>query len=149
MKEWALSLIATVAYFFAPVVPLLIVAAIAIGIDVYWGVKASKKKGIGFKSRILRKRIVNKLTAYNLVIISFFVIDKFLLSQFIMLYFEHIQFAATKFLTLFIVFIEATSVNENYKIVHGKSIVDRFRSMVRTIKGGKETIDELDLHDPK
>jgi hypothetical protein len=149
MKDWPVSLISTVVYFFTPVVPLLIVAAIAIGIDVYWGVKASQKKGIGFKSRILRKRIVNKLVAYHLVIISFFVIDRFLLNQFIMLYFEHIEFAATKFLTLFIVFIEATSVNENYKIVHGKSLVERFRSMIKTIRGGKETIDELDLHNPK
>ena len=128
--------------FFIPVIPALIAVGFAVVADTLFGLWKCKKLKIKRTSKLMRKGLVPKLIGYQLATISFFVLDSLLLNQFSLL-FTVMPFVLTKLLAAVFVWIELTSINENWEAVKGKSIIVSFKDMVRTGKSIKNDINDL------
>ncbi len=98
--------------FFTPLVPTILIVTVFVAIDYLMGVQASRKQGIEITSR-RRKDTVTKTLAYQLTLITAFFLEKFFIKDFPVL----------KLVSGFIVYVEVTSIDENNKIITGKSIL--------------------------
>jgi hypothetical protein len=143
MKTFLNGVALTLLTFFSPVFPILIAVAVAIFADTVFGIQASIKKGVPYKSKILRITILNKLIKYHLAIISFFIIDKLLLNEILLNYFPNVEFTLTKILGIGLCWIELTSINESTQVLYEKSLFERIRGFVRGLKLFKKDFDEL------
>jgi hypothetical protein len=77
---------------------------------------------------------------YEGAIILFFLIDKFILGEFIAL-FIGIPLVLTKILAATLCFIELKSIDENYKIITGKSLWKQFKDLLARSKELKEVLE--------
>lgn len=129
--------------FVAPIHGLLIAVGFAIVLDTVMGILKAKKLN-GWKSITSRKlsHIISKMVLYQSAVIMFFFIDVFIMSDFISM-FSKIPFFLTKMIGALLCFIELKSIDENIKIITGKSLWDRFKEMLSRGKELKEEISEL------
>lgn len=128
--------------FFLPVVPTLIAVGIAVVADTLFGLWKCKQLKVKRTSKLMRKGLVPKLIGYQLAVLTFFVLDSLLLNQFSLM-FTTMPFILTKLLAAVFVWIEITSINENWEEVKGKSIIASFREMIKAGKSIKDDIDSL------
>lgn len=136
------SFLLSVLYFFSPIAPILMAVGAAIGLDTYFGIKASIKGGVPYKSSILRKRLCRKIISYHLAILSFFIMDYFLINAFMINYIPH-EFAFTKVLGLFLIGTELSSINEKSKILYKKSFFEKGKDLIYKIKIIKDDFDGI------
>lgn len=140
--RWIESFLLSVLYFFSPIAPILMAVGAAIGLDTYYGIRASIKSGVPYKSSILRKRLCRKVISYHLAILSFFVMDYFLINAFLISYIPH-EFAFTKLLGLFLIGTELSSINEKSKVLYKKSFFEQGKDLIYKIKIVKDDFDGI------
>lgn len=118
--------------FFAPVVPLLLGVGVAIFIDTLFGIWAVKKTEPElFNSRALRKGLVTKLFFYQTVVIGIFIIDSLILHEFSSM-FSELPLLITKLVAIALVLIEGVSIDEKFKKVHNKSIIQGIKDFINS-----------------
>ena len=127
--------------FLMPIVPLILTVGGAIFLDTITGVYRSYKAKEAITSRKLSV-IVSKMLLYQLALILFFVIETYVLQDIIGA-FTSIPLILTKIVTTVLLFIELTSINENYKDISGVNVWDKFKDLLKRAKEIKSDIDDI------
>ena len=141
MKTYALYVVTSLLVFFAPVVGILIAVGVAIALDTMLGIA----KAIMIKDKITSRKlsnIVSKFVLYQSAVLLLYVIDQFLIGEFFKIWFS-IPFFFTKCVALVIIFIELTSMKENFEAAFQIDIFQKVKELLRRSKELKHDIDEL------
>ena len=141
LKNSILAAYGIIIAFLTPIIPLMIIVFGAIILDTIFGVLRAKKVKEPITSRRLSK-IISKLLLYQLVIILAFSTEKFILSDIIGIFCQ-IPLIGTKLVTTLLLFIEGTSINENYKILSGVSLWQKVKDLVGRGKELKKDIKDI------
>jgi len=142
MKNYVISLLTSIAVFFLPVVPILILVGIFIFGDTALGVWAAKRRGEKITSRKLGN-IIPKMVLYQFAVITAFILDVWLIGEFINILFS-IDILFTKLVGLTLIFIEGVSIDENFTKITGKNIFKSFKLMITRTAKLKDDIKSLD-----
>ena len=127
--------------FLMPIIPLILTVGGAIALDTITGVYRSYKTKEVITSRKLSV-IVSKMLLYQLALVLFFVIETYVLQDIIGA-FTSIPLILTKLVTTVLLFIELTSINENYKDISGVNVWDKFKDLLKRAKEIKSDIDNI------
>jgi len=141
IKTSLVAVIGIVMAFLVPIIPLLLIVGGAILLDTIFGIIKAKKLGDPVTSRKMSK-IVSKMVLYESAVVLFFCIEKFVLGDIIGL-FTSIPLILTKLVVTTLLFIEGTSINENYQAISGVSIWGKFKSLLSRGKELKKDFKEL------
>jgi hypothetical protein len=137
-----MKFLTTLLLFFAPVVPVLLSVGLIMIVDTYFGIKASKKRGVGFNSGILRKGLCSKFISYQSSVLLIFMMDNWIFNELVMNYVST-PFLITKILGMILILIEFSSINESSEILYKKSFKDVVRDQLKSIFSIKKDIDSL------
>jgi hypothetical protein len=139
------AVIITLAAFFAPLKPLILLIGLFIFGDSIFGMIRAKKVGEELTSRRFSK-IVSKMLLYQLAILSFFALDILVLGDLISLFFTiPFQFLVTKIVALMLITIELQSIRENIKIAYGVDIWDKVKNLIQRGQQIKKGIEDAGL----
>lgn len=141
MKTYALYIGTSLLMFFAPVVGILIAVGVAIALDTILGIA----KAVVLKDKVTSRKlsnIVSKFILYQSAVLLLYTIDKFLLGEFFKIWFS-IPFFFTKVVAIIIIFIELTSMKENFEAAFNIDIFQKLKVLLRRSKELKDGIDEL------
>lgn len=139
MKTILNYLILSFCLLFAPIKGLLIAVGVAIALDTIFGIF----KAIKIKEEINSRRmsnIVSKFVLYEASILLLFVIDKFLLGEFFKLWFQ-IDHFFTKVVSIILIFIEMTSIKENFEVAFKVNIWQLLKKTIQRAKYIKNEIE--------
>lgn len=116
IEEWIIAKLiiffAWVVVYCAPLVTSMIVVTVFVAMDYLTGIQASKKRNLPITSK-RRKDTVTKTLAYQATLISAHLVEKHFLPEFPVL----------KLVAGFVAYVEVTSIDENVKIITGKSVL--------------------------
>lgn len=140
IQELILYLLSGLLLFVSPLIGLLLSVGLAIVFDTLTGIAKSVKQG-GWQTFSSKKlsNIISKLIIYPAAVVATYIVDKFLLDEFLKMWFQ-IDFMSTKLVTLVLIFIEATSIKENFEAIYK---IDIFKKLKNTLKRSKELKDQL------
>jgi hypothetical protein len=141
MKTYALYIVTSLLVFFAPVVGILIAVGVAIALDTVLGIA----KAVMIKDKVTSRKlsnIVSKFVLYQSAVLLLYVIDQFLIGEFFKLWFS-IPFFFTKCVALVIIFIELTSMKENFEAAFQIDVFQKIKELLRRSKELKDDIDEI------
>ena len=127
--------------FITPIKALIIIVGLAIMTDLFFGIW----KSIKLKKRLTSNgfgRTIVKMFIYQLVLIGGFVIDKYILNELILIFLQ-VELLTTKLLAIYLVFSEATSINENLYEITKIDFFDRFMKFIKQAFKFKNTLKEL------
>jgi len=139
MKTILNYLILSFCLLFAPIKGLLIAVGVAIALDTIFGIF----KAIKIKEEINSRRmsnIVSKFVLYEASILLLFIIDKFLLGEFFKLWFQ-IDHFFTKIVSIILIFIEMTSIKENFEVAFKVNIWQLLKKTIQRAKYIKNEIE--------
>jgi hypothetical protein len=139
MKSIINYLILSICLLFAPIKGLLIAVGVAIALDTIIGIF----KAIRMKEEITSRRmsnIVSKFVLYEFSILLLFLIDKFLLGEFFKLWFQIDNFF-TKVVSIILIFIEITSIKENFEVAFKINIWQLLKKTIQRAKYIKNEIE--------
>ena len=139
MKTILNYLILSFCLLFAPIKGLLIAVGVAIALDTIFGIF----KAIKIKEEINSRRmsnIVSKFVLYEASILLLFIIDKFLLGEFFKLWFQ-IDHFFTKVVSIILIFIEMTSIKENFEVAFKVNIWQLLKKTIQRAKYIKNEIE--------
>jgi hypothetical protein len=139
MKTFLLYLSVSFCLFFAPIKGLLIAVGVAIALDTMFGVF----KAIRIKEEINSRRmsnIVSKFVLYQMSVLLLFAIDKFLLGEFFKIWFQIDNFF-TKVVAIILIFIEMTSIKENFEVAFKVNIWNLLKTTIQRAKYIKNEIE--------
>lgn len=141
MKTYAFYIGTSLLMFFAPIVGILVAVGVAIALDTILGIA----KAVILKDKVTSRKlsnIVSKFILYQSAILLLYTIDKFLLGEFFRIWFS-IPFFFTKIVAIVIIFIELTSMKENFEAAFKIDIFQKLKALLRRSKELKDGIDEL------
>lgn len=124
--------------FFAPVAGLLISVGVAIGLDTLTGFMKIYKTGEKFSSKKF-SNITSKFVLYQASILLIFIMDKYLLGEFFKIWFS-IDYFFTKIMAIVLIFIEGSSIKENFEAAYTINIFNKLKEF---LKRSKELKDEI------
>ena len=139
MKSILNYLLVSFCLFFAPIRGLLIAVGVAIALDTIFGIF----KAIRIKEEINSRRmsnIVSKFVLYQMAILLLFAIDKFLLGEFFKIWFQIDNFF-TKVVAIILIFIEMTSIKENFEVAFNVNIWKLLKTTIQRAKYIKNEIE--------
>jgi hypothetical protein len=139
MKTILNYLLVSFCLFFAPIKGLLIAVGVAIALDTIFGIF----KAIRIKEQISSRRmsnIVSKFVLYQMSVLLLFAIDKFLLGEFFKIWFQIDNFF-TKVVAIILIFIEMTSIKENFEVAFKVNIWKLLKTTIQRAKYIKNEIE--------
>ena len=139
MKTILIYLLVSFCLFFAPIKGLLIAVGVAIALDTIFGIF----KAIRIKEEINSRRmsnIVSKFVLYQMSVLLLFAIDKFLLGEFFKIWFQIDNFF-TKVVAIILIFIEMTSIKENFEVAFKVNIWKLLKTTIQRAKYIKNEIE--------
>lgn len=139
MKSILSYLLVSFCLFFAPIKGLLIAVGIAIALDTIFGIF----KAIRIKEEINSRRmsnIVSKFVLYQMSVLLLFAIDKFLLGEFFKIWFQIDNFF-TKVVAIILIFIEMTSIKENFEVAFKVNVWKLLKTTIQRAKYIKNEIE--------
>jgi len=139
MKSILSYLLVSFCLFFAPIKGLLIAVGVAIALDTIFGIF----KAIRIKEEINSRRmsnIVSKFVLYQMSVLLLFAIDKFLLGEFFKIWFQIDNFF-TKVVAIILIFIEMTSIKENFEVAFKVNIWKLLKTTIQRAKYIKNEIE--------
>ena len=119
--------------FFAPLFMFLIAIGLAILLDTIFGRWKASSIGEKVTSKKTRHGVVSKVLTYNIVAITIFIIDNMAVNEVVLTYLPY-EFILTKSVVLFLIWMEASSIDESYEEVKGYKLSDKFIDFIKTIK---------------
>ena len=139
MKTILNYLLISFCLFFAPIKGLLIAVGVAIALDTIFGIF----KAIRIKEEINSRRmsnIVSKFVLYQMSVLLLFAIDKFLLGEFFKIWFQIDNFF-TKVVAIILIFIEMTSIKENFEVAFKVNVWKLLKTTIQRAKYIKNEIE--------
>ena len=139
MKTILSYLLVSFCLFFTPIKGLLIAVGVAIALDTIFGIF----KAIRIKEEINSRRmsnIVSKFVLYQMSVLLLFAIDKFLLGEFFKIWFQIDNFF-TKVVAIILIFIEMTSIKENFEVAFKVNIWKLLKTTIQRAKYIKNEIE--------
>ena len=127
------KLIMMLTVFFAPLFMFLIAIGLAILLDTFFGRWKAFNIGEKVTSKKTRHGVISKVITYNIVAITIFIIDSLAVNEVFLNYLPY-EFVLTKSVVLFLLWLEASSIDESYEEVKGYKISDKFIEFLKTIK---------------
>lgn len=82
------------------------------------------------------------MVLYQAALILFFAMEKYILEDFVMM-FTSIPLFLTKMVAATLAFIELKSINENYEIISGISLWDKFKELLSRGKELKKDLSDV------
>lgn len=134
IKTQFIILLSILLTFFAPVFPLIVTTFSFILFDTIMGVWKAKCVGEKINSNGLKRGFIPKVIIYSFVLIIVFMADKFILNHAVKQY-TQFEYVVTKIVALILIFIECWSIDENFKAIYQISIIEKFQSFLKFIKG--------------
>ena len=128
-----MKLLMMVTIFFAPLFMFLIAIGLAILLDTMFGRWKSSSIGEKVTSKKTRHGVISKVITYNLVAITIFIIDNLAVNEVVLTHLPY-EFVLTKSVVIFLIWLEASSIDESYEQVKGYKISDKFMEFLKTIK---------------
>ena len=119
--------------FFAPLFMFLISIGLAILLDTFFGRWKALNVGEKVTSKKTRHGVISKVITYNIVVITIFIIDNLAVNEVFLNYLPY-EFVLTKSVVLFLLWLEASSIDESFEEVKGYKISDKFIEFLKTIK---------------
>lgn len=128
--------------FLTPIKPLILIVIASILMDTVMGIYRTKKLK-GWKSITSNKlsNIISKIIMYCGALILFFATEKFILAD-IIGQFTTIPLLLTKLVAATLISIEVKSIDESYKLIYKKSLIDAFKKLVTRGKSLKSEIED-------
>jgi hypothetical protein len=126
--------------FLTPIIPLLVIVAMAIFIDTIMGIIRAYKKKIKITSKKL-SGIISKMLLYQLTVISVYFIDHFLIGEFFKL-FSDINLVATKVVVTTLFAVEIKSIHENIEGAYNINLWQQFKKILTRVNSMKNEIGE-------
>lgn len=145
LNNLGMKLFLPIIAFISPIKPLILIVGLCILIDTFFGIWKSQKNGEKFSSRRL-SNLISKMVLYELCLILFFSIETFILGDIILL-FINIPLFLTKIVCVTLLFVELTSISENYEKITGKSLWSYFKNMLMRGKEFKNEIEDFNKKD--
>lgn len=127
--------------FIAPINALIIIVGLAIMADLFFGVWKTIKLGKRLTSNGFGRTIL-KMFVYQFVLIGSFVIDTYMLNELILIFLQ-VNLLTTKLISIYLIYTESVSINENLYEITGIDFIGKF---IKFIKGAfklKNTLKEL------
>lgn len=125
-----ISALLTMVAFLSPIHGVLLCVGLFIMFDTVMAYWRCKIKKVAWTSKRLRVGLVPKFLSYQSIIILFFLMDKFILFEFTKMFIE-VDFLMTKFLACVLIYIEYRSIDETFKIIKGKTLIQYFKEMLK------------------
>ena len=144
LKNSIFATIGVIIAFVAPINGIILAVGCSIFFDTILGLWRSLKIGEKITSRKM-SRMISKMLLYQFTLLLFFIIEKYILQDFIG-YFINIPLFLSKLVSMTLIFIELTSINENFFAITGMSLWNKFKTMLQRTKELKE---DYDLINPK
>ena len=141
LKASLIGIASIIGAFLLPIAPLIYIVTAFIGMDTIMGILRARKTKEKVTSRRMSK-IASKSFLYLGSLVLIFVVETYIAHDFIKA-FTSIELFLTKLMAATLVFIEAKSVNENYEIISGVSIWDKFKELLSRGKELKKEFGEL------
>jgi L-asparagine transporter-like permease len=141
-QETLLAAFISLTTFFAPAAGILLVVLGFVFFDIvtaYLRVKKDKKK---WTSRRFINGFLRKMIGYTMCVLLFFMLDKFLLNEFTK-YFITVDFLSTKFVSLGLIYSELKSIDENFKKIYGKGLIQMIIDMLKFGNKFKDEINDI------
>ena len=132
IKIAVLELLVIIGSFITPISGMLLAVGFAIGLDTIMGYFKARKKNEQ-SSRDMRMGLIPKSIVYSFCIFGVYSLDMYVLDKTVQNVLPFHLFC-TKLIAVVLIYIEATSINENFKDLKGKSITESFADMVKAIK---------------
>lgn len=146
------NILVPILLFFAPVSGILITVAAFIILDTISGIWKSRVKKVPITSRGL-SGIISKMLLYQAAILATYLLDFYIAGDILEGIFG-IPGLLVKAAAMLLIFIEAQSINENYKIAKGvdlwgefKKLLSRAKEITGTVKDITEDIESIDSAD--
>lgn len=131
--------------FFIPIKGIIITILAFIAVDTFTGIWKSKKKKIPITSKGL-SAVVSKILLYEMAILITYCLDIFIVGEILQHLFS-VKDLLTKVVALILVYIEAKSINENYREVKGVNFWHEFKALLSRTKELKEEISTFTKED--
>lgn len=144
LKNSIFAALGVIIAFVAPINGIILAVGASIIFDTILGLWRSLKIGEKITSRKM-SRMISKMLLYQFTLLLFFIIEKYILQDFIG-YFINIPLFLSKLVAMTLIFIELTSINENFQGITGMSLWYKFKTMLQRTKELKE---DYDLINPK
>jgi len=141
LKGSTAAIFGIVLAFLMPIVPLILIVGGAILLDTITGIYKARKLKEDITSRRM-SAIVSKMALYQLALILFFTVETYVLQDIIGI-FTAIPLILTKVVTTTLLFIEGTSINENYKAISGVNIWAKFKELLKRAKEVSNEVKDL------
>jgi len=141
IKTNIFALLTIVISFLMPIKPLILIVGATIFLDTIFGVVRSLKNKEAITSRRL-SRIVSKMVLYQSAIILFFCVEKYILND-IMISFGMVPLLLTKIVATMLIFVEVLSMMENYEMISGVDIWDKFKEVFRRTSQLKDNVKKI------
>lgn len=133
LREQFFILATFVATIFSPVIPMVASVVLFIILDTVTGlVKAKYVKEVR-NSNSMKRGLLPKLIIYTACILVVYVGDRYITNQFVKHYFLF-DYLLTRVVALILIFIEIWSIDENFKAIFGKSLIDYFKKFINIFK---------------
>lgn len=129
-----------VALFFVPALLFIGSAVVATTIDTYYGVKSSRKKGVPYESKRMRKGFLSKCTMWTVLILATYLFDKVFINDMVKVYIP-VDLVATRVITGAIVYNEVRSLDESWVTLKGYSFIEKFKKFIKSILSLKDKIN--------
>lgn len=133
LKENIIHFFLFIATFFAPVVPMIVATILFILLDTLMGLWKCKALGEVRRSNGFKRGFIPKMLIYTLLIGTVFVADNYITNQAVKHY-TQFDFVITKIIALILIFIEAWSIDENFKSIYGFSVIGLFKKFITYLK---------------
>lgn len=134
IKEQFFILATFVATIFSPVFPMVASVLLFIVLDTLTGLVKAKYVKESRNSNSLKRGLLPKLIIYTACLLVVYIGDRYITNQFVKHYFLF-DYLLTRVVALILIFIEIWSIDENFKSIFGKSLVDYFKKFMNIFKG--------------
>lgn len=141
LKASLIGIASIIGAFLLPIAPLIYIVTAFVIMDTFMGILRANKVKERRTSRKYRK-FVSKSGLYLGSLVLMFVVERYIAGDFILL-FTSIPLFLTKLMAATLVFIEAKSIGENYEIITGVNIWNKFKELLSLGKELKKEFGEL------
>ena len=133
MREQFFILATFIATIFSPVIPMVASVLLFIVLDTLTGLVKAQYVKETRNSNSMKRGLLPKLIIYTACILVVYIGDRYITNQFVKHYFLF-DYLLTRVVALILIFIEIWSIDENFKAIFGKSLVDYFKKFINIFK---------------
>jgi hypothetical protein len=133
LREQFFVLATFVATIFSPVIPMVISVLLFILLDTLTGLLKANYVKEERNSNSMKRGLLPKLIIYTACLVVVFIGDRFITNDFVKHYF-FFDYLLTRVVALILIFIEIWSIDENFKAIFGKSLIDYFKKFMNIFK---------------